>query len=85
MNKVNEEKLNQFMAVYEPAIREAATNFPNEYFFPASHAPIVAGKMKNALINNTFNHDGRAIKITCKKLGIKHTVKAINEYLRATN
>ena len=41
----------------------------------------LAAKMVTALIAGTANKDGKAIKATCKSVGIKHTYKAIREYL----
>ncbi len=78
---VNQVKLDQFMGVYEPALREAVTHYPNEYLWPVEQVPIVAARMRAAIERNSHNHDGHAFKGACKALGIKHTRKAIDQFL----
>lgn len=51
------------------------------YRWPASDAPNVAAKMREAWERGTGSKDGDAFKATCKQLGISHTYKAINAYL----
>ena len=41
----------------------------------------IALKMTLGLINGTANHNGKAIKDTCKALGIKHTKRDIKLFL----
>lgn len=41
----------------------------------------LARKMMNSLAEGTGNKDGKGIVRTCKALGIKHTYKAIQQYL----
>ena len=42
----------------------------------------LAEKMMPALIRGSANKDGKGIQRTCKALEIKHTYKAINEFLK---
>ena len=42
----------------------------------------LADKMMPALVRGSANKDGKGIQRTCKALGIKHTYKAINEFLK---
>ena len=82
MLSMSEEKLNQFMAVYEPSLREAVTKYPLNYCWPIENVPVVAERMRAAIVRGTFGWDSKAFNITCKKLGIKHTRTAIREYLQ---
>ena len=54
-----------------------------EYAYSASRgtAWALAVKMFDSIKRGTANKDGRAMRMTCAKLGIKHTYKAIKEYL----
>jgi len=42
----------------------------------------LAYKMMAAFKNGSANKDGKGIQRTCKALEIKHTYKAINEFLK---
>ena len=42
----------------------------------------LAEKMTSGLLNGTADKDGKAIRNTCKVLGLKNTYKAIKEYLQ---
>ena len=70
-----------FAKVYHQALADAVAQYPNEYAWPVENAPAVAAKMLEAIKRGSYNKDSRAIKATCKTLGIKHTYKAIDEYL----
>lgn len=72
-----------FMQIYTEQLEKAVRNYPTEYTWPVENVPTVAAKMRVAFMNRTYNKDGRAIKATCKVLGIKYTYTAINEYLAA--
>lgn len=72
-----------FMQVYTEQLEKAVRNYPAEYGWPVENVPTVAAKMGEAFKKKTYNKDGRAIKATCKVLGIKYTYTAINEYLAA--
>ena len=71
------------MAVYEPALLAAVVKYPTEYSLMPEQVPGVAVKMRAAFEKGSYNKDGRAVKATCKSLGIPHTYAAINEYLNA--
>jgi hypothetical protein len=78
------------MSNYEKFENELRKNYESlfvnniEYRYAANHSTPaeLAGRMTNSLFNGTANKDGKGIKLTCKALGIKHTYKAIQEYLR---
>lgn len=72
-----------FMAEYENQLKLAVAQFPAEYVYPASEVPAVAARMGAAFKNRSYNKDSRAIKMTCKLLGVKHTYSAINSFLEA--
>ena len=69
-----------FTAVYKESLTRAVKEFPAEYGFPIDNVPIVVQRMMKALNAGTFNHDGRAFKMSCKILSIPYTRKAILEY-----
>lgn len=81
MRTVNPKALDSLMVAYLPALMDAVINYPNEYGFPPEKVPLVADKMRAAFERGSYNHDGRAIRAACKVIGIKHTRKAIEEYL----
>ena len=80
---MSEEKLNQFMAIYTPALKEAVIKYPEEYYWSVDKVPEVAEKMRAAIMRGSYDKDGRAFPVACKALGIKHTYKAITEYLNS--
>ncbi len=73
---------NKFVAEYHTQLTNAVTKYPSEYAFGLEKVPQVVDNMTVAFKNATYNKDGRAIKTTCKILGIKHTYKDINAYLK---
>jgi hypothetical protein len=75
-------RLDVFAAVYREELRKAVVAFPDEYGFKPAKVDTVADRMIVAFARGSFNKDGRAIKATCKRLGIKYTYAAINSYLR---
>jgi len=78
---VNAGKLDSFMQHYAQALHKAVAEHNAEYGYPVEHVPVVVKKMKLAIENGSYNHDGRGFKGACKALGIKYTKKAIEEYL----
>lgn len=74
-------QLDTFMKVYEESLAEAVVKYPDDYKYPVSEAPAVAVKMRQAILTNTYNHDSKGFKIATKKLGIKHTRKAIEAFI----
>lgn len=84
MNIVNIGKLDAFMQQYAQALHKAVTEHNAEYGYPVEHVPAVVAKMKAAIVLGSYSHDGRGFKGACKALGIKHTRKAIEEYIERT-
>lgn len=72
--------LERFMEVYRRQLLAAVTQYPGEYAFGPQDVGKVSDRMKAAFIAGSYNTDGRAIKATCKELGIKHTRKAMEEF-----
>jgi hypothetical protein len=70
-----------FEGRYLTELQNAITNFPDEYHFPIEQSFEIAERMMAAIYRKSANKDGRAIKATCKALGIKYTYAAINEFL----
>lgn len=77
----HETPIERFEAIYRDELEAAVRDHPEEYTWPIERVPSVAQKMIAAIRNNTYNKDGRAIKATCKRLGVKHTYTAIAAYL----
>lgn len=82
MRTVSEEKISAFCEVYETALVNAITDYPEEYCYPLSAIPGVIDKMHQAFVAGTYNHDGRALRNACKALGIKHTRTAMEVYFK---
>lgn len=78
-NEVTEtaEKRIAFRALYLECLREAVIENPALYCWPVEQVPIVAERMFDALYRGTFSHDGLAFRKLAKRMGIKHTRKAI--------
>lgn len=70
-----------FIKVYERHLKEAVKADPDMYFYPYEAIPEVVQKIKIAIERNSFNKDSPAFKATCKELKIKHTYKAIGEFI----
>ena len=74
-------QLEKFCAEYRHQLEVAVRDHPKDYKFMGSFTvDQVADKMVEAFKAGTYNKDGRAIKATCKTLGIKHTYRDINAY-----
>lgn len=72
----------RFADEYTKALAECVADPKHGYFFGLDAVPAVAAKMIAATFDGTANYDGPAFKLTCKRLGIKHTRKAINAYVK---
>lgn len=70
-----------FIDIYREELAKAHSAHPNEYVWPISELETVVERMRGAIERGTFNKDSRAFKAVCKQLGIKHTYKAIYEWL----
>ena len=71
-----------FLTIYLEELEKAVKNYPQEYLYGIQQVPSVYERMKSAFIKGSYNKDSRAIKATCKRLGIKHTYEAINKALK---
>ena len=85
---MNQEKFKTFSEAYRVGLEEAVTAKPEDYFMqgatPAQFAEVVSKKMMgNIEAGRHFqnNYDSPGFRRACKKVGIKHTRKAILEYL----
>ena len=84
---MNEEKFKIFADTYIKALHKAVIKYPDDYrWYTAGSENIdfIAAKMHLAFRKQSFDKDSHAIKATCKELSIKHTYKAIAEYLEQT-
>jgi hypothetical protein len=72
----------RFYEVYARLLPEMRKAKPEAYAWPESEMLKVLERMRRAFESGSFNHDGDAIKATCKELGIKYTRKSILEYLK---
>lgn len=77
------ENFDKFIEMYAEELKKAVTEYPLEYAFPPTMVLTVVDKMGGALKSGSYNKDSRAIKAVCKRLGIKHTYTAINQFLRS--
>lgn len=75
-----QEKVNTFQEVYTRNLFRAVEEYPQEYAYSKDAVPLIAAKMVAALLRNSANKDSRAIKWTCKELGIPYTYKGLKEY-----
>jgi hypothetical protein len=82
MNYIVGSNQDKFFSEYAKQLERALIDYPNEYSWPVSELPNVLQKMCTAIERGSANKDSRAIKATCKVLGIKHTYTAIREYLK---
>lgn len=75
---------NKFIETYKKNLEHAVRNYPNEYSYDIDSVPEVASRMEKAIHKGSFNKDSRAFKLTCQELGIAHTYKAIDEFMKVT-
>jgi hypothetical protein len=80
---VNAERFKLFNEAYRVALTQAVEKYPDDYPWARNGLTIetVADRMMRAVEQNTHNHSGRAFRIACKALGIKHTRTAIRDNL----
>jgi hypothetical protein len=74
-------RLAKWAEAYELALLSARLKSADAYAWPAEDVPKVAAKMIAAVADRCYNKEGRAMQETCKVLGIKHTYKAINDFI----
>lgn len=76
-----ERNADKFIAVFGPALTKVLEQFPKEYSFPASFVPTVAERMRKALVDGSYHHEGRAMKAACKELKIEYKRRCIEDFL----
>ena len=74
-------KQQKFKDTYLESLMDCINKYPNDYCYGIDEAVTVCDKMFAAFMRHSANKDGKAVKITCKKLGIPYTYKGISEYL----
>ena len=72
-----------FKEVYTEELYNALRGYPEEYAYAPEFVPIVAERMIGNMVRGSFNKDSRAIKATCKRLGVKFTYDAIKRAVLA--
>jgi hypothetical protein len=70
----------RFRVAYRAAIERAVREYPDEYVVTMDLDAWVA-RWSDAVSSGNYNHNGRAMRWTCKALGIAHTRKAIAAFL----
>ena len=81
MSSIHPGNLQCFLDVYRGHLFKSVTEQPNYYAWPISDFDKVFERMSKAIERGSFNKDSKAFKDTCKELGIKHTYKAIREFI----
>lgn len=79
---INQERLDQWMIAYAPALTKAVTDHPEDYCYPPDEVPLVVARMRNAFAAGSYHHKGRAVRATCKHLGLDYTRKAVDAFLK---
>lgn len=75
-----ETNVERFVEVYAKRLAEVVATYPTEYAYPVTAVPGVVAKMRKGFMTGSYNKDGKAIALTCKELGIKHTIKAMEAF-----
>lgn len=70
--------IGEFMGVYRAAFYECCDAYPTEY--RVGSAETTLGRMQAAFITGSYNHDGKALRLACRALGIKHTRTAMEAF-----
>ena len=78
---MNPFRAQDFRDEYVTQLDDAVRNYPREYCYSPDQVPGVVERMMHAIEHHTFSKDSRAIRATCRALGIRHTYKAIYEWL----
>lgn len=80
-NIIHHGNLQCFIDVYKEKLIESRQKNPESYSWPESEFETVFGRMVSAIQRGSFNKDSDAFKATCKELKIKHTYKAIQDFI----
>lgn len=82
-HSLNAERFASFTHAYRAGLAKAIEEHPEEYADGVKNNVFgVATRMLEAVERGSYNHDGRGFKNACKALGLKHTRKAIEAYLK---
>ena len=90
-NQVKATNYDKWMEAYAKNLHEATRAHPEEYGYKpediGTERQILRTNktielMRKAMRDGTYNHDGRAFRMTCKQLGLKHTRKEINAFIQ---
>lgn len=85
---MNQDKFETFSKAYREGLEGAVTANPQDYFMqgstPTEYAEVVSKRMMANISSGKHlmnNYDSPGFRLACKKVGIKHTRKAILAYL----
>ena len=70
-----------FIEVFTQKLLRFLETHPQDYAYSKEQLPILMPRFRESIKTGNFNKDGHAIKATCKELKIKHTYKAIKEFI----
>lgn len=70
-----------FLDIYRTELEKAVKSNPEQYAWNIQELEVVFKRMSAAIEHGSFNKDSEAIKRTCKALNIKHTYRAIDEFI----
>ena len=73
--------MDTFMAEYAKHLERAVKEYPEEYKWPLAVLPQQLGEMRAAIGRRAFVKDTRAMRATCRALGIKCTYRAIANFI----
>lgn len=71
----------KFKEAFTGALRINVVRNPDLYAWSADDFEEVCNRMFDAIDRMSFNKDSQSFKDACKALGIKHTYKAIKEFI----
>ena len=74
--------LQRFIETYNKCLRAAIDADPNPYLWDLEHFDEFIQRMERAINNRSFNKDSPTFRQTCKTLGIRHTYRAIDTFLK---
>ena len=78
-----ETNVNRFCESYSDCLLQALADRPEDYAYRPDDIPDVADRMRAAFIRGSYNHNGYAMRLACKAVGIKHTRKAMEAFFNA--
>lgn len=81
--QINDANFFRFIVIYTEKLREAVAKHPEVYRYTQAEVPAVVDRMREAFVRGSYNHDGLAIRNTCKAVGIKPTRTALEAFFLA--